>query len=1188
MDKKYISVIKASAGSGKTYTLARTYISHLLGTPTGKKVNVNGMEVPQFRLTHSRDYHKHLLAITFTNKATNEMKQRIVKQLFKLSNGKGDFVDDFKQMFIYNDFNEVTTAARQALSDILFNYDTFNVSTIDSFFQGILRNFARELNHDYNYNIQLDLDYVTSVAVHDFLMDLGNPTRGTAAVDQWVKDFIADKINKKKKWNFFGNTAELEKFAQNIYREVFREHHDAIVDYLSDIGDGHGTSRINQFRQFCITQRNQHSQSYDDCLKQFKIFFDNNGIAHTIRGGRIVKKLYDQSYTTLSDDNHKTLDSYAQDSCALTTHVVSKKWVNDISIDLIDEFRQLCATTMTHHHMAELYDSALDNIWNLGLLGKIDEKLEAFRKDTNSILIADTNDLIGRVLDCGATFIYEHTGTVLYNYMIDEFQDTSRKQYSNFKPLLQEAISNGKDNLIIGDEKQSIYRFRNSDPSLLRREIGEDFDIDSTTLDTNYRSYPAIVSFNNAFFKAIIDDYNNHGCDYELLTATFSNIVQKCKKNSSNGLVKVNIVKNESGVKQKIIQALPHYVNQLRQRGYEPKDIAILVNTNDEGKAIVEQILYYNDSLGNTSHPHYINVISDEALLLKNSPAVRLIVSVLQFLENSQFNIDSDEENSTTDNEPFKKFLKKRLREQKRNKVLHDFETLMQNESLEEKAGEILVDCFKRERINDNETDVEKRISAFSATAQELMPDHRNQLTNLLTIVEKIIDHYIVPQGDVENAFIQGFMNVVVEFNRQRNGGTVREFLHYWETKKNKLTINSPSEANAVNVMTIHKSKGLEFKCVIIPFANWDLVKLDKIFWIKDKDWEAQGLSSPQSHDMTPPLIPVSTSKLEGINRFNDILNIEKQMSLIDNLNKLYVALTRPKEELHIFATDNESKDKKKKIDDLGISEISTASSLIMRYVTTSKLNSELLNGFELTVSEDTISCFTKEESGTDSNDDTLNVTSIEMGTPMVASAQNEKEQTKEDAENHSVSNMPVYRYSPQVMPVRVSMHKTSGSITHQGIRMHEIFSQINSVNDFNRALNYGINNELFKSNSYWTEERFKQLLSTIQSDATLSKWFDPASTVYNERNICMLTSEENGGEKNYEHLRPDRIVRLPNGEILVIDYKFGFKHDTATIADDSKKVGDYIRELRPLLDSDDIKGYLWYARYNVIVPVEG
>lgn len=1204
MERKYISVIKASAGSGKTYNLARTYISHLLGIPTGKKITLNGMTVDQFRLRPSHDYHKHLLAITFTNKATNEMKQRIVKQLYNLSLDKGNFADDFKQMFVYNEFSEVTTAARNALSCILFDYDAFNVSTIDSFFQGILRNFARELNHDYNYNIQIDLDYATSVAVHDFLMDLGKPIRGNSAVDQWVRDFIADKINKKKKWNFFGNTTELEKFAQNIYREVFREHHDAIVEYLSDIGNSQGTSRINRFRQFCIKQRNYHSGAYDACLKQFKTFFDDNNIAHTIRGGRITKKLYEQSYTTLSDDNHNTLDGFAQDECALTTSVVTKKYVNEISNDLVEQFKRLCATTMKHHHIAELYDSALDNIWNLGLLGKIDEKLEEFRKDTNSILISDTNDLIGRVLDSGASFIYEHVGTVLNNYMIDEFQDTSRKQYSNFKPLLKEAISKGNDNLIIGDEKQSIYRFRNSDPSLLRHEIGQDFDTYTSSLDSNYRSFPAIVNFNNAFFNAIIEDYKVHGNDYDLLTSTFANITQKCKNNSTDGFVRINLVNGDSGNKQKITRALPYYINELRQRGYKPKDIAILVNTNDDGKAIVEQILYFNDSLGSTSHPQYINIISDEALLLKNSPVVRLIVSMLQFLETSQFNIkaSNDETSTGTSDDTFSKFLKKRLSEQKRHKVLHDFETMMQNPAFEDKAGEALLDCFYKERINDRETDVNKRIDTFSAITQEVMPDLKNQLTNLLTIVEKIIDHYIVPQGEIENSFIQGFMNVVVDFNRQRNGGTVREFLQYWETKKDKLTISSPSETNAVTVMTIHKSKGLEFKCVIIPFANWDLIKLDKIFWIQDKDWETRIVNSPESQSITPPLIPVSTSKLEKSNCFDDILNTEKQLSLIDNLNKLYVALTRPQEELHVFATDNESKEAKKKIDNLGITEIATVFSFFSRYVNPSKLNEELLNNYEISSSEKDITCGTENtesECNSDSDNENVNtdnilkVTALEIGEPVIVDEKNEKNNkqlSKEDSEAHQVANMPVYRFSPQVMPARVSMHKTSGSITRQGVRMHEIFSQIITINDFDRAINYGINNELFKNNTFWTQDRFKQLLKTIKNDDTLSTWFDTANTVYNERNISMPTSADNEqGDKNkeFEHLRPDRIIRRPNGEILVIDYKFGFKHDSGTVAEDSNKVLEYIKKLRQLLGTDNIKGYLWYARYNTIVPVQ-
>lgn len=1179
-----MSVIKASAGSGKTYTLARTYISHMLGMPTGKKVMIKDKKVEQFKLCPFGDYYKHILAITFTNKATNEMKTRIVNQLYLLSKGDGDFVEDFKLIFAEDSFEEVKQAASKALSAILFDYDSFKVSTIDSFFQGIFRNFARELNYDYNYEVQLDLKYVTSVAVHDFLTDLGNNGKGQAAIDEWVKDFIVDNITKKGQWNFFGNTEALQEFAMYIHKEFFREYHDEIVDYLSDIGNGNGLSRIAKFRQQCIKLRNIHQKEYEISLSNYKAFFDKHNLIEGVGKRLIVYKLYN-GLNELSDTNILTLKGYAESACALTDKILKKKYVYMASLDAIDEFRKLCAITVNEYYLMSFFDSVLDNIWNLGLLGKINEKLELFRRDTNSVLIADTNELIGKALDSGAEFIYEHAGTTLRNYMIDEFQDTSRKQYSNFKPLLQESIDNGNRNLIIGDEKQSIYRFRNSDPSLLREELEVDYDVDVTSLDTNYRSFPAIVKFNNAFFTSLINDYQNV---YKSLTDTYANIEQNIHKdNGPKGFVSINYVEKTDDVRKKIISALPAYINELRSRGYERKDIAILVNQNKEGNEIIEYLLQYNNSLSGISDPNYIDVVSDESLLLKNSPAVKLIISMLQFLENSQYAFDVNKESDEADiekseeEEIFMKYLRKRVAELRRYKLLHDFEAQLHGKSTTLDAGEMLLNSFEKDNHEMHDLNETERLELYSKVAQEVMPDRKNQLTNLVTIVEKIIDRYIVHLGHLDDTFLYGFLNVVIDFNHQHNGGTVSEFLKYWELKKDKLSISSPSESNAVSVMTIHKSKGLEFKCVIIPFANWDIIKHDDLFWIKKADWLSETRTSVvvEGNDdaIIPPLIPVSTSKLSKSGLFAEQYNKETERCLIDNLNKMYVAFTRPKQELHVFVVHEGSSNE----ENTSVLTMKRASNLICRLVP-----SMLRDSIDWQEKEINLSCSSIDRnlSDDDSSGTFLSVMSYLYGEPV----KSEDNQSDEKAK-YEVCAMSGYDVSSKIMPVKVSMHKTSGSIKDEGIRMHELFNQIDSVDDFRRALNYGINNELFKNNRYWTVERFMKLLNTIKEDIILASWFDAANVVYNERNISTPVEgneQKSNSEKVFEHYRPDRIVRRQDGEMIVIDYKFGFRHEAKTIANDSKNVKNYLLKLQSLFNLPSLSGYLWYARKNKIVEV--
>lgn len=1190
-----IDIIKASAGSGKTYTLARTYIANLLGEPNGEFATLGKKKVECFTLRNALDYHKHILAITFTNKATTEMKERIIKQLYMLGEGKGNYINDFSVIFNHNSIDQVIRAARNALGAILFDYGSFNVSTIDSFFQNVLRNFARELDRDYNYDLELDEAYATSVAVHDFMMELGGANRKQQAIDNWVKDFIANNINNNKTWNFFGkgSSERLQKFAGIIYKEFFRDHHEEIVKYLSDIGSGNGKSRVLTFRQQLKARRYLREQSFKDSQQLIKEFFEHNSIDESMINSRTpMKKVAAGDFSPFENKsslntirNYSLADNPLCDNILLARHKSAGETV-------ADEFKALLVGIVEHLDMMNFLDSVIDKIWNLGLLGKIDEKLEQYRMDTNSIMIADTNELIGKVLDCGAQFIYEHAGTVFNNYMIDEFQDTSRKQYNNFKPLLNESISNGYSSLIIGDEKQSIYRFRNSDPSMLREEIENDFVAHTAPLETNYRSYPAIVNFNNHLFKNVINYYGKACPHYKSLGLTYKNITQEVNNKEKPGYVKVNVVPyrgNEGEVRESIIKAIPHYINALRSRNVATKDIAILVNRRKEGNAIVEHIMEYNESLGSDSHPLHIDVISAESLLLKNSPSVRLIISVLQFLELTQYKLDEsdDAENNDLDTasstrSPLEKFIRNRVAEQQRYKILHDFEKTIQHYDPEANAGPELLKCFDQERQNVSQLSDVERHAMYSRVAQDVMPDPSCQLSSLVNIVDRIIDKYILPKtseeenSKIENSFLLSFMNVVLEFTRQRNGGTVREFLQYWEEKQESLAVGAPADADAVSVMTIHKSKGLEFKYVIIPFAHWDLVNLDDTFWITKKQWLLNGnpIEDVGASDSTivPPLIPVAPDALKKTHQFDDIINAEEERCLVDNLNKLYVALTRPKEELHVFTFIKE-----KQFSNIGdtVEPASDAASLLINFVTAAVGNDD----FQMTAAEQLLEIngtATQSEAGTH-NDDVpsgkLRVISYEAGEPRPG----------ESFDNVEPNRVPDYYVSPVRLPVSITVEGSNASFQREGLRMHELLSMVKSVDDLDYIHRYGEANGYFTGNRYWTSERLKSMFATIRTQEPFSQWFDAANVVYNERNISFPYGDE-GHEP--VHRRPDRIVCRPSGEIIVVDYKFGVKTDTRTVAAHSNNVKEYINLLSKL-GYQHITGYLWYVRSGKIIPVD-
>lgn len=1192
MSNGEIKIIRASAGSGKTYTLARTYITNLIGVKEDSNV---GEEM--YHLREGSDFYNHILAITFTNKATNEMKERIITQLYELGNGEGDYVDYFKEHFS-NDFDSIKTAAKRALCSILFNYGSFNVSTIDSFFQKILRNFARELDRDYNYDIQLDENYATQVAVHDFLLELGGDRPGQTAIDEWVKAFILNNLSQNKSWNIFNNSSALESFAKIIYKEFFREHHDAIIEYLKDIGSGHSLSRIMRFKKALVECRNEQEKQLKECIFQYKPFFNKHGFPEEAikKTGMVGKQFYNGDTNVKLDQANETLLKYASNKESLVDNILNKKYKDSASQSACEEFSQLASDTYYHWSMIPFLDSVINNIWNLGLLGRIDNKLEQYRKDTNSILIADTNDLIGKVLDCGATFIYERAGTHFFNYMIDEFQDTSRKQYQNFEPLLKESCSAGNNNLIIGDEKQSIYRFRNSDPSMLREELGEHFSYfaKNITLDTNYRSFPAIVNFNNLFFQTIISDFCLDDTTLSSLKKTYKNIKQEKHQKSKQGFVRFNIVEEQSDaseLRQSILDALPDYINAIRSRGYAMKDIAILVNRNAEGNDVIEQILQYNQSLSDND-PRVINVVSNESLLLKNSPSIMLIISMLRFIDATQYKIEEENEG----NEPLTSFLKLRLSRQKQYKVLNTFQGKLQKEADDATAGELLLESFKEDRAMNSKSQAEQ-LNYYSSVTQEVMPNKQTQLTNLTNIVDNIIKKYILPQANevdgtthlADNAFIMSFTSEVHDFVKHRNGGTIKEFLEYWDVEKEKLAVRSPSNTDAINVMTVHKSKGLEFKCVIIPFADWKLINEDSVFWIKQEEWlgnnsTGKPIAGIDDKEILPPLIPVSnTKKTKLTNFFAAQISEEQEKSLIDNLNKLYVAFTRPKDELHVFVphkkekTQSGQKEKTTKVQKEEAQPTST-SGLLIKYI-------PALSGDELSFShaEEQLPCPMNGDGDTPM---TLKVTTYHAGRP-TSLEENELEREKETRKKSkkksiNTATMTDYKVLDRLMPVHIKVD--NGNIfINEGKRMHDILSHIKDLNDFDSAMKYAQDNLLFEGNRYWTRERLEKLLNTIKGNADYRSWFDEQNTVLNERTISHI-----GPNKDFEHLRPDRIVRRPDGEILVIDYKFGYKHDDDTVDADREKVAAYMSTLREMgFAQEKMRGYLWYARHNIVIPVE-
>ena len=1168
-DNRNLLVLKASAGSGKTYNLALQYIKHLLFT-----TDEDGRLVPRRHVgdKHILNAHRLLLAITFTNKATDEMKERIINELDALArpNVHSDYLAGFMSETGLTE-EQVRTLARQALTELLFDYSNFNVSTIDSFFQTILRNFARELDRDFNYDIQLDDAYAVRVAIHNFLLSLGQEGKPTD-VDKWVKEYQQHLIHgdpDKKTWEFFNDGGDFLKFAKQINTEVFRSRMDDIRDYLGHLDDRgefvSDFSRIRAFKTFvrrvveaCGTEDQQVLNDILDALRPLASAF--------YKGRKFAKIMANE------ENIAEILKDF--DISKINSQFTPKLMPGD---DVLEHLAQLIGVHVHLELVASLFRAIEKDMGLLGMLAMIDVFLERYRHESNSILISDTNELIGTVLESGSNFIYERVSTSIAHFMIDEFQDTSTKQYENFRDLLDSSLASGHFNMLIGDAKQSIYRFRNVDPSVFREKVNKDFadHIYQPPLkpgeptSTNYRSSSNIIDFNNSLFEFIRGLYPEFPED--VVQGKPNGIHEKkvpgyvmLLPGNYNKLMQDDVISEAAAIgnddfnpdKVDMLTVLPGYLLKLHER-YDWGKIGILVNKNAEGNDIVKRILDYNRcTTGET-----INIISGESLLLSNSPVVRRIIAMLRFIDISQYGQGDDEEDEPATRE-MSRFNRNRASDQRLYAAMGEFirqvSANVDNDPIEN--GKILEKCLSAPVQSSAADGSDTQAVNYDEILHHLLPSS-GELTTLVSIVEAIIAYFksdAATSADVDNetAFLLAFQDAVLQFSAMRNGGSVREFLKYWDENKEKLTVASPTTSDAVNIMTIHKSKGLEFDCVVLPFANWQINdnSRESHYWMPREAFAdvmtvLPSTIAPCDLNLVPPLVRVEKKtlvKLYDDNCFGPQARafIGGQLSavVIDNLNKTYVAMTRPRTELHIFCDEGRNND----------------------------LKPLLLDFVKNTSTMTAITDAAGEPTGW-----------YEMG----EISTREQIDSKREKKPQLATIIPITHYVagniPTDLHVRVD-HAASTSI-REGIRFHSILSHINNRNDADRviatALKHGIittsADDLCNLDNINAHVRGPMM----DPDSPVYAWFDPANKVYSERTIS-TASDSLWDEDGIENLRPDRIICRPDGTLHVIDYKSGQRDDKRYL----RQLTRYMTKLRLVFPGTPIHGHLWYILDDFIL----
>ncbi len=1167
-NQRNLLVMKASAGSGKTYNLALQYIKQLLFT-TGE----GGRLVPRRAPGDERilNAHRQLLAITFTNKATDEMKERIVTELYNLAlpGAESDYLDGFISQSGLSE-EEVRSLARQALNELLFDYSNFNVSTIDSFFQTILRNFARELDRDFNYDIELEEKYAVRVAIHNFLLSLGQEGKPTQ-VDKWVQEYQRHQMRgdaQKKSWRFFEDGGSFFKFAKQMNSELFRNKMDEIRDYLGHTDDNgefvNDFSKITAFKQFIhgtIESINDDvNQVLDELRRELQPFA--SGLRYSLKNW------------FFDEDVHKPL---TDSLLGADLDKIATQFKVDVkpSTDVLERVQQLVKRFYDIRLYIPYYEKVESKLGLLGLIAMVDVFLERYRHETNSILIGDTNQLIGTVLDSGSPFVYERVGTMISHFMIDEFQDTSTKQYENFRGLLQESLANGNFNMLIGDAKQSIYRFRNADPTVFREKVNADFARDyymppvkdGAPSSVNYRSSRNIVEFNNSLFEFVRQRYTGNTA----VEITYQDVKQGLPDNVDvkkvPGYVRV-ITDNYSfftGIEQDgqpdVLEILPDYLLKLHER-YPWGKIGILVNANSESNKIVEHILQHN----RTNPDRRIDIISGESLLLSNSSVVRRIITMLRFIDISQYGTNDEDDEAAADlkDKYIARRLKKEASDQRLYTILGEF-IKRQDPELSHDAdanGRILEECLQD--LDSNGASMGEAGDAaddrFQGLLQRLLPPG-DELATLVSIVETIIAYFRAEQAqgsdvDRETAFLLAFQDTVMQFSSMRNGGTIREFLKFWDEKKGTLSVNSPSSSDAINIMTIHKAKGLEFDCVVIPYATWELnnSKREVEYWMPREAF-MDTLVPPYicDEELVPPLMNVNKSALAKLYdngqlgpRARAFVEEQRSAVIIDKLNKTYVAFTRPRSELHLFCgtTDN---DLRSLLRDFAADENSALSAIL-------DAQGEPTGWYERGVMS------SREE---------------------LDSKRNEK---PVKAIQCPISQ---YRVSDTTLDLGVRVDHASSSCIDSGIRLHSVMSGIRDRGDAQRVIAAAIKHGVITSDEddpCSVDNVNEHVLRPILDEkCRAAAWFDPANKVYNERTITTL-SDNIWAKDGIENVRPDRIILRPDGQIIVIDYKSGQRNDKEHL----NKLNKYMRNVRAVFPGVPVVGRLWYTTLDLILDHNG
>ncbi len=1079
MSQGTLTIYSASAGSGKTYKLTEIYLSSL------------------FR---SRYNYRKILAVTFTNKATAEMKSRILDNLYNLAaGGESDYLRGLiKTTGKTEDY--IRLEAKEILFSILHDFSRFSVSTIDAFFQKILRAFTREAGLHSGFSIELDHSLILSAAVDEMIDSAGEDKK----LKEWLIEYAAVNLDEEKSWNLKDG---IMKLAEELFSEKFK-----ILSYAerSKLADKEFLLKyIRTIRNISLSFEKFLLDSGKKCEK----IFNDSGLTDDMffHKGQGIPGFIRNLASGLVKNPNKYVREIKSEPPKWSTGKVPEELQKAIKEGLDAILRDTIAfydDNLINYNSA---NTILSDIYALGILSDVLNKVHLITTSDNSFLLSDAGELLNLITrEDQAPFIYEKVGNRYENYMIDEFQDTSIIQWNNFNPLITNSMAEGFDNLVVGDVKQSIYRWRNSDWKILAALQSKHIDNEryiSEPLKTNWRSRTNIIRFNNALFSVIPEQLDEEfaGGPADLsLKQLFAGAVQDDPCNNESGYVRLEFVEDdqdnsdeESGGKKikvirkwtnKVLEMLPEVIELFQDKGYCASDIGILVRDGREGSAVIKTMIDYSNSCEPERKIKYnYNIVSNDSLILSNSHAVNFLIAVLSVL--------NDPEDVISRAEMLRFYLLAKGVEDAGKASLNRDELISGMTGYLPEGYEKFLESIKH-------------LPLFEST-------------------ESIIRFFGLGSYSWNVAYLNTFQDCVVSFTGSRNPG-LQPFLEWWDKKGKNKSVVLPGNQDATRVFTIHKAKGLEFRVVILPFLSWNLDHKNTkqpFLWVKPDGSPFNELG----------IIPVKYKSGLAETIFEEIYQNEKFSAYLDNINLLYVAMTRAKDAIYGFAPEKPSRD--------------NAIAEVLKNAITFNTPNDNNTGLKLNEHfnrEKRVFEFGEIIKRNCERPEYKDITSSEY--PVTNGIKSLK--LKLHGENY---------FSPYNIETREKIN--------YGKLMHEVFGNIKTSGDISGVIKKMVlEGRISQDESSDLEKKIFSLISTPPA----SDWFLAGNNILTEAEILI----PHGSTR-----RPDRII-ITKDKTIIIDFKFG---------EENPHYIDQVLNYRSLLNEmgySVVEGYLWYVDKNKIITV--